>query len=521
MQSTEPHPFLSLRDVTLRLYDRTLFKHTNWVIHNDEHWAVIGPNGSGKSTLMKALCGHVPVTTGNIHYHFAEQLVSDGLSHPREAIGYVTFEMQRGVLSQETSFHQARWNSSVSAETLPVEDYLSEKHVLRRNPYQVVESLPDPTDFLAQKRKVIELLEIEPLLDRRLIQLSNGEMRKMRIAQALMRRPRLLILDNPFTGLDNRYRQRLSQIVGRLMQEAVQIIVVTTRQDEIPAQTTHALVIDKQQMAMQGIKAEVLADPIAQRVFAPDPVSPRFQPLPLAVSSERKTYPVLLQIENLNVSYGGKSVLQGIDWTVRRGEHWALLGPNGSGKTTLLSIILRDNPQAYANRIALFGRQRGSGESIWEVKQRIGWVSPELHLYYPRRTTCLDAVCSGFLDSVGLHHQCTSQQRDAAEQWLEHLGLVEHAQRTLAELSQGEQRLALIARALVKRPQLLVLDEPCQGLDATNGQRVLQAIDFAGRSLDTSLIYVTHRPEELPRITTHVLRLGEGRAISKSRFSRM
>jgi molybdate transport system ATP-binding protein len=223
-------------------------------------------------------------------------------------------------------------------------------------------------------------------------------------------------------------------------------------------------------------------------------------------------------MENVSVSYNGSKVLQQVSWTVREGEQWALLGPNGAGKTTLLSLILADNPQAYVNDITLFGRRRGSGESIWEIKQYIGWVAPELQLYYPRGATCLDVVCSGFFDSVGLYRQCSTYQRQVAMSWMQRMGLSERADTALEQVSEGEQRLALIARALVKGPALLVLDEPCQGLDASNRDRVLHAIDWVGSRPDTSMIYVTHRADELPHSITHVLRLNEGRVVGQARM---
>jgi len=180
----------------------------------------------------------------------------------------------------------------------------------------------------------------------------------------------------------------------------------------------------------------------------------------------------------------------------------------------LLSLILADNPQAYANDITLFGKRRGSGESIWEIKQSIGWVAPELHLYYPRSATCLDVVCSGFFDSVGLYRRPSAHQRESASAWLRTLGL-DCAEAVFAEVSEGEQRLALLARAMVKNPALLVLDEPCQGLDAGNRDRVLQAIDSIGGD-KTSLIYVTHRGDELPRRITRVLSLNQGRVVGQA-----
>ncbi len=183
------------------------------------------------------------------------------------------------------------------------------------------------------------------------------------------------------------------------------------------------------------------------------------------------------------------------------------MGPNGSGKSTLLSLIFGDNPQAYANTIFLFGKRKGSGESIWDIKRRIGFIAPELHAYYPRRFTGFDTVCSGFFDSIGLYRQCTLEQKETASWWMNRLELGACADRIFSSLSESEQRMVLMARALVKHPHLLILDEPCHGLDAENRKRILGIIDAVATHLETTVIFVTHIPDEIPRVITHRLML--------------
>jgi molybdate transport system ATP-binding protein len=492
-------PFITLDDVAIRLDDRVLFEHTDWEILDDEHWAVIGPNGSGKSTLVKALCGRVPVVQGRIVYHFA----GNG-AKPQEQIGYVSFDAQRSVVGWQDPFYQARWNGDRSADGVPVADYLSRERVYQANPFQVVDDLPDPAAFAARRDEIVELLHIDKLLGKNAIQLSNGERRKVFIARALLKDPRLLILDNPFTGLDQAFKARLKAIIARLMGDRMRVMVVETGRDEIPPGITHELEVEGCRVVASGP-----VDAISQSPKAKVQTSPPPQPSPLEGEGAGR---ILVRMEDVRVSYNGTPVLRGIDWTVREGEHWALLGPNGAGKTTLLSLILGDNPQAYANEIALFGRQRGSGESIWEIKRCIGWVAPELHLYYPFTATGFDVVCSGFFDSVGLYRRCSSQQQEEARAWMARLSIVRCADVAFRQLSEGQQRMVLIARALVKRPQLLVLDEPCQGLDARNRDRVLEAIDSVG---DTSMIYVTHETDELPQTITHALNLDGGKVVGK------
>jgi molybdate transport system ATP-binding protein len=221
----------------------------------------------------------------------------------------------------------------------------------------------------------------------------------------------------------------------------------------------------------------------------------------------------LVELRRATVRYGETTVLDRVSWILRRGEHWALLGPNGSGKSTLLELIHGDNPQAYANEVWLFGRRRGAGESIWELREKLGFVSSRLQVAYRRSLPVLEVVASGFFDSIGLYRRPSPAQLAAAERWIGRLGLDELASRPFLRLSYGQRRLALVARAMVKEPELLILDEPCDGLDPANRRMVLELIERIGRQTAASLLYVSHREDELPRCLTHRLRLQAGRVV--------
>lgn len=175
-----------------------------------------------------------------------------------------------------------------------------------------------------------------------------------------------------------------------------------------------------------------------------------------------------------------------------------MLGPNGSGKSTLLSLICADNPQAYANNLELFGVKRGSGESIWDIKRNIGYVSPEMHHYYLKNVPCKDIVGSGLFDTIGLYRNCNKSQLETVATWMERFGIEKLAEKSFLKISSGEQRLCLLARAFVKEPSLLILDEPLHGLDASNKLKTRQIIDEFCNDASITLIYVTHYPEEMP-----------------------
>ena len=225
----------------------------------------------------------------------------------------------------------------------------------------------------------------------------------------------------------------------------------------------------------------------------------------------------LIEINHVTIQRGHRRILDDVTWTVRHGEHWALLGPNGSGKTTLLGLIQGDNPQAYALDLRLFGARPHSTQTLWHTRQKIGWLSPELHQHYPTAWSCLDVVCSGFFNSIGLHQHCTPRQRAAACRWLREFGLADNAGAAFGELSLGDQRMVLLARAAVKKPRLLILDEPCQGLDTAHRRAVLGTVDRVVAQTGATLIFVTHHAREMPRCVSRVLRLKSGRVGRETR----
>jgi molybdate transport system ATP-binding protein len=366
---------------------------------------------------------------------------------------------------------------------------------------------PAPEAQARQLDRLAGLLQIGPLLDREVVKLSNGETKRVLITKTLLQSPRLLLLDNPFTGLDAVARQLLRDCLADLVGTGLHMILATVP-GEIPPGITHVL-------RLGGGRAE----PFTREAFGEEAVDPvptpptDAAPLPpsLPHSGESPSFRVAVQMNGVNVQYGGVKILEDVHWTVRAGEKWALLGPNGSGKSTLLSLINGDNPQAYANDIVLFDRKKGSGESVWEIKRKIGYVSPELHAYYPKSATCFEAIASGFGDTLHLQGQLSAQQAETVAAYLHALGLEALRDAPLRRLSAGEVRLALVARALVKAPPLLILDEPCQGLDESYQRRIRTLLESTCKHPGQTMIYVTHYPAEIPDCVTWVLRLNGGK----------
>ncbi|MEK7243981.1 MAG: ATP-binding cassette domain-containing protein [Thermodesulfobacteriota bacterium] len=492
-------PLITLERVTLRLGDRMLLPGTSWEIRTGENWAILGPNGSGKSALARAIQGDCPHVRGKLIRHDPE---AEG-----KRIGYVSFELQEEILAREELREDERFFSGRGHE-LTAEELLRGKD-------------EDPGDPAAMDR-LVEILDLRPLLGHSIRTLSNGENRKLLIARALLPAPKILILDDPFAGLDAGSRPSLAAAVTKLMQEGTQIILVAQRPEEVIPGISHVLLIQNGRVAAAGIREEVLTPARIRRFTGKAKALPEIclppehgdtlrQGVPMrGVNPETRTDP-LVEMTNIHVAYGEYVVFNGLNWTVRRGENWAVVGPNGSGKSTLLSLITGDNLQVYANEVYLFGKRRGEGESIWEIRRRIGVVSPELQLRYRKPVRVRDVVLSGFFDSIGLYRRPDREQEAIADRWLETLGMADRADRLFTRTSYGEKRLALIARAMVKSPELLILDEPCQGLDSANRERVLALMERIGERTETGLIYITHHEEEMIPCIGHILKLEKKR----------
>ncbi len=440
--------------------------------------------------------GHYHLTAGTIAYPFLDRLATGNRPAlwPSEAIQRVSFKDDSWLFSYSRHYYQQRFNFIEAQDDLTLHAFLG---------YQIE---ADESAIAA----VAGQLGIGNLLSLSLIKLSNGQARRARIARALLARPELLILDEPFLGLDVNGRAEITAILGGLV-AAGQHLLLVTRPNEIPDWVTHVLSLDRLAIRFQGARSnygDIRATSMHGRLTA----QPKHPSLAHRVSEgqSRNDKPII-EMRNVAVRYGERVALRDVSWTVRAGERWAVLGPNGSGKTTLLSLITADHPQAYSNELYLFGQRRGSGESIWDIKRQLGLVSPELHLYFKEPLTAGRTAATGFFDRLTAR-TTTSEQDERVRSLFTEFGIGELLERPFASLSTGEQRLVLLIRALVKAPPLLVLDEPFQALDVDMIQRSRAWLDTRLRA-DQTLLFVTHYDAEIPQTVNRILRLDAGRVV--------
>ena len=456
----------------------------NLTINRGEQIAIVGANGAGKSRLVDIMIGRWPLLMNEVEYDFspsASSLVSDNIK-------YITFRDSYGD-SDTNLYYQQRWNSQDLEITPFVKDLLpvvQDSHLTER---------------------LYTLFGVEEMLDKHIVLLSSGEMRKFQIVKTLLTNPRVLIMDNPFIGLDVDTRVLLKDLFSQLISQfSLQLVLVVSKPNDIPDFITHVIPVEDLTCCKKTTRGEFLS--ICQQgtsfILSNEKVQ---RILDLENENEKLDVDEIVNLDKVSIRYGNRCILNNLDWTIKKGEKWALSGENGAGKSTLLSLICADNPQSYTCNITLFGKKRGIGESIWDIKKRIGYVSPEMVRSYLKNLPVIDIVASGLFDTVGLYRRPKPEQLFICEWWLDIFGISNLKDRNFLQLSSGEQRLVLLTRAFVKDPDLLILDEPLHGLDNYHCRLVKDIIEAFCRRTDKTLIMVTHYQEELPSCITHSLHI--------------
>jgi len=498
------YPILSLQNITVRFLDNILFRNLTFTLNKGENWAIIGESGSGKSALLQTIAGRFNITGGEVHYQFFEDFLSkqSAASEPltfHKLVALVEPKHHFRNLSNTSDFYyQQRYNSSDSEDALTVEQYLHSIKPLPRG------------DMYWDLDKVITTMKLESLRTKQLIKLSNGETKRLMLAAALLKNPLLLLLDNPLTGLDVQTRKEFDGILAEITASGISVILAT-QPYEVPAVITHIAVLKSGE-----VEQIILKKDYAPALFIQHDKEKidREKLKELLDAGKKSPYQYIVKMNSVHIKYGEKVILNDVNWTVLPGESWALLGPNGAGKSTLLSLINGDNPQAYANDIVLFDKKRGTGESIWDIKKKIGFVSPELHQYFPTENNCLQVIESGYYDTLGLFRQSNKTLADKALKWMQALEIDKYARVLLKNIPASAQRLCLLARALIKNPDLLIFDEPCQGMDQRQQLHFKNLVNAVCDLSDVTLIYVTHYQHEIPDSVDKVLRLDKGMVVS-------
>jgi len=493
-----PAPLLSINHATVRYLNNTLFQNLNFIANKGENWALIGASGSGKSALLQTIGGRFNITGGTIDYHFFEDFLAkhehlNGRVTHHKLIALVEPRHHFKNLSNTSDFYyQQRYNSSDSEDAQTVDEYLGSISPI------------DSDGRYWTFEKVTALMKLDDLRSKQLIKLSNGETKRLMIAAALIKNPLLLLLDSPLTGLDVQTRAAFSAIIDEIITSGITVIMATSPH-EIPAAITHVAVLKEGRIEQTFAKNNFSPDEYLKD--DKDELDDNELKVLLNENEGKRTYDYIVKMSKVHIQYGDKVILDGIDWQITPGERWALLGPNGAGKSTLLSLINGDNPQAYANDLILFDKKRGTGESIWDIKSKIGFVSPELHQYFPTDNSCLQVIESGYYDTLGLFRQSSKTKAETALRWMKALEIEKYARVLLKNIPASAQRLCLLARALIKNPDLLIFDEPCQGLDAHQQHHFKTLVDTICGMSNVTLIYVSHYQQEIPDSVTKVFEL--------------
>jgi len=438
---------LLIQQAKFKLYQKQTLNLPHFAIEPQQYWVVVGSNGSGKSAFALALQNELPLQEGEYHNSF-------------KRVHSFSFEKQREIL-------EATLKNLNNDDTGP--DFFGKT---------ARETILNGSTELTFCEQIAEKLGITYLLDRFFIKLSTGETRKVLLAQTLLQKPDLLILDEPFEGLDQQSVKDWMVMLNELKKECA-IVLIVNRLADIPAEATHLAMLENLELVLEGVRQSIEQQSIYQQlvyaeqsvdVALPEPASP------LLKLSENQPH---FELKNVTVQYGDKVILDHLNWVVQPNQNWWIKGPNGAGKSS-------------------------SGETIWDIKQKIGYVSSQLHLDYRVNCSVLDVIISGFFDSIGIYQQVPEAIRLKAMQWLARLNLTHLAKKPFRSLSWGQQRLLLITRAMVKHPPVLILDEPFQGLDGLNRKLVKHFIEQLVNNSETQLLFVSHQDLDAPNCITHL-----------------
>ncbi len=471
---------LELHHVNLVYRALPALRDISWAPQRGEQWACLGPNGAGKTSLARVLSAQAT--------HFSGEFSRSGLLQDK-GVAYVCFEQAKALCDRDRKLDDSEFRADATDPGTTVE--------------AVILGGRSPDEHF---RQWVARLHIGHIQQRGLRFISTGEMRKTLLVRAILSDPALLILDSPLDGLDLASQEDMRQIIDELLHSGMHVLLLCRQLEDVPTGISHVLVLNEGTIFARGTRQDVVTRSDVLALMNP-PVTELGQlPAPAPRPYQLPVSGPLLELRDVSVTYGELAVLRNVNWVLGRDTHCCVSGPNGCGKTTLLSLITGDNHKAYGQDITLFGIRRGSGESVWDIKQKYGQLDTQLHLNYKRGMRVVEVVVSGFFDTIGLYDNWGDQQRDIADQWLAALGLASCSRESFDALSFGLQRMVLLARAMVKSPIILLLDEPTLGLDGHHRKLMLRAIDHIAANSDTRIIFVSHSAGDVPACINQHLR---------------
>lgn len=489
--NTTKEPFLEIKKADIYRNNQLLFKELSWTIHKNEHWIISGPTASGKSALSEFLTGKHFARKGQVNYPFLTPAIEQGGSIytlKRERIFRVSFADQQRKFNTQNHYYQQRFNA-FDNDSISVAAYLKQFGFDAEN---------------TQHQAIIDQIGLRALLPISRIKLSSGQVRKLLICTAIFKQPDLLIIDNPYIGLDSVSRRNFNKLLDDLVAHKGIQIILSGQYEELPNCISHCLELDALEVVYQGrIREKIVYKKPLNTNMALQNIQTYY------AESVGASFQTIFQLSKVNVKYGANYVLKDFDWTIKSGEKWALIGPNGSGKSTILSLFFGDHPQVYSNQVLLFDKDRRANGSIWDIKRKIGFVSPELHFFFGYNFNCFNIALSGFQDAFFLLRKASPNEKAYAKLFFQYFEVEYLMEQKFKLISTGEQRLVLLIRALVKNAPVLLLDEPFQGLD----QRIIQRARILLNTIlstDHTFIFISHYEAEIPECVDKKLALSIG-----------
>ncbi|MGJ8687417.1 MAG: ATP-binding cassette domain-containing protein, partial [Spongiibacteraceae bacterium] len=449
--------YLEFCDVRFAYQLEPILNGFTWQWHSHQQIAIVGGNGSGKSTLAKLITDQLRCNHGEIHY--AGHLTSNNIVH-------VSFDLQRELIEHDQRFDDSETRDDAFDKGTSVRDIILQGR--------------EPT---SEYTALCVRLGIQHILDQGIRFISTGESRKTLLARALLSEPAALILDNPLEGLDQHSQADMSALLCELVDGETPLLLLLKDPIDIPHNIDRVMQLDGGKITGESSVLEAQHRERPQHHFN--------KPLPIENAPPYPADQPLITIHNASVNFHGKQVLSNINWQLLPNQHCCISGPNGAGKSTLLGLLYGDNDKAYGQDVELFGRRRGSGESVWEIKAQFGVLNTSMQLNHLKRSVVFDVVASGLFDSIGLYRDCSDAQRRNVSDWLDAFDLLALQNHRFDRLSFGEQRMVLLIRAMVKSPRILVLDEPCIGLDPEQKSQLLAAIDYIAERQQTRILFVS------------------------------